>query len=287
MSYFLPKHFSFLLTGWLFLCSAPLQARPQSLQPLSIQLEKAKKQYGKGNCDKVIELLKHAPQRESIEDDDVLVEIESLLAQCYFQKGDKENAERELKNLLFLRPNFSMDPFQTPPELLKLFDERKKELNEKVKELEDAKQNASEKIEIIEHTVYFKRTSPFSAFVPFGFGQFENGHTVKGIAIASLEGALIALNVSAYWYKRSLVLEDSMSLVMDENAKNNYNVAQSIQFAALGGLAGVYVLGVTDALVFRSETIQESEVTKLQRVTKEEFLQKLQDAKVQKRTDTR
>jgi hypothetical protein len=190
-----------------------------------------------------------------------------------------EAAEAQLRNILFLQPTFELDPFETPPPLIEIFNKIKNELSEKARELEKVRENASKQTEVLETEIQIRKMSPFSPFVPFGFAQFEYGAKTKGIIIATLEAALLSANIASFWVKRSFTMSDSSGSVEDQNALYGYNLAQGVQIATLGGAAVVYLLGMVDGLLHKDDIIEETSRSQSRRISREEFIQKLNDLK--------
>jgi len=228
---------------------------------LKPRLAAASKAFDFGDCDKVLQLLSNAQYIPYVDDEENFVQIYRMLSICYLKKKQKAKAEKELQNLLILRPRIELDPFTTPPQVIELFAQVKKEMAPKIEEIEKARAQITEKEKEAKNPLQktvLRRVSPLAAFVPFGFGQLENGHTVKAIAIAGAEVALLGVNIGSYWWKRSYILPNSDGLVADSAALQGYKTAQTVQFVSLGLLAATYIYGIVDALIYRQPYVEES-----------------------------
>ncbi len=245
-------------------------------------LKQSAKAFEKNDCKRVISLLKPLQDTHNFDDENQFADLYHMLGVCYFQQGKKDLAEKELRDLLFLKPDYVLDPFATPPQVLKLFAALKTETHEKLKEIEQAREKAAheEQAPKKEHADVkteqpekkrSRNSAVLAAFVPFGFGQFQNGETTKGALIAASEGALLALNISAYWWKNSYVTSGT-SGVASSSTKTSYTIAQSVQFTALGLFLGVYIYSVTDSLLNLPSSPPPSDNIKQQTA---EFLQEL------------
>lgn len=239
------------------LLGSSLMAAETKLTP---RLSTANKAFEFGDCEKVISVLSDAQYVPYVDDEEHFLQIYRMLAICYHRKGEKAKAEKELQNLLILKPKVELDPFSTPPAVIDLFTHVKKTMAPKIEDIEKARAQIADQEkgkDPLQRTVV-RRLSPLAAFVPFGFGQVENGHLGKGIALAASEIALLGVNVGSYWYKESLILPKSDALVADSSTLRSYNTAQTIQFVSIGVLAATYIYGIVDALIYRRPYVEES-----------------------------
>jgi hypothetical protein len=241
--------------------------------------KKAQALFVAGKCDQIIELGSQLELSDQVDDLNRLAQIEAIVARCYFQRGEMKSAEDQLRNILFLKPDFELDAFETPRPLVDIFNKLKTELAQKTRELQIVKETANQKSDVLETKTVVRKMSPLAPFVPFGFPQFEYGAKAKGIIIAALEGTLLAANVACFWAKRSLTSPDASSLVENQNAFSNYNLSQALQFAALGLFVAVYVFGAVDGFVHKDDVTLVSSHTENHKISREEFMQKLDELK--------
>lgn len=273
------------LIAILFLVLSPAHAAPPNHGSKNSQIkmgqlyQKAQSLLAAGKCEQVLVLETKIPLSEPVDDVKMLAQVEAIIARCYFQLGKIEGAEGQLRNILFIQPTFEFDPFDTPSPLIDMFNKIKRELSEKALELKTAKENASKQNDILETEITVRKMSPLAAFVPFGFPQFEYGATTKGIIVAALEATFLSVNIGSFWYKRSLTSADSSNLVANSDVLSAYNIAQGIQFSAIGAFAAVYLFSLVDGLMHRDKVIEETSHSINRKISREEFIQKLNSLK--------
>ena len=91
------------------------------------------------------------------------------------------------------------------------------------------------------------------AFVPFGAGQFQNDHKVKGALFLSAELLLTATTVTTYIMHERLrprseePFSSSSQKTQYENLEAGYRISNQVSVAALGVVA---VIGIVDALYY-------------------------------------
>lgn len=236
-------------------------------------LKQAKIAFEKRKCAQLIPLLNEKKFTEELQDESQFVDRYHMLGVCYFQLGDIKNAERELNELLFIDPNFELDPFITPPPLLDLFNQLKSSIKAKSLELELAKEQAIEKLPAATSKISYKKSSILPAFLPFGLGQFENGESTKGAIIAAAQVSALSTNIGFYWWKRSLNGTQGTTSTLEQ-----YNFAQTLQFVALGAFLAAYIYSVTDAVLNREPEANPPASSTVDIAT-EAFLQEFKKAK--------
>jgi len=243
-------------------CVAMAQSNLKSSQLLL----KAQALYAAGKCDQVIELGNKLSSTDGVDDISALLETEVILTRCYFQRNEMKSAEDQLRNILFIKPTFELSAFETPPPLLEIFEKLKKELMKKSKELQQVKESADQKVELIETTTTIRKMSSLAPLLPFGAAQFEYGAKLKGLLIATGEGIALAGNIASYWTKRSMSADTS---------NQGYNIAQVFQFVSIALFVAIYAYGFVDGFIHRNDIIQESSKTDSRKISRDEFLQRL------------
>ena len=159
-----------------------------------------------------------------------------------------------------------MDPFITPPPLMEAFQKRQKEMQQQSEELARAREQAAEKEKIIVvEKVITQRRVPFTTnFVPFGYGQHQNGDpAVKVAAFAVTEAALLFTNIAAYWSKQNYLVAGTNALVSNEANQQQYELLQNFQIGSAVLFLGVYLTGVVDS-IWNWKLIHSEESTKRQ-----------------------
>jgi hypothetical protein len=192
----------FLLATLLFQATAA--APPEELQ-------RGKNAYDRGEFSRAIEIVRPLLYPDiHLQSDGQIIQAHRILGVSYLFEKDQEGATKEFRKLLQLSPDYRFDPLLDPPEVVDFFNTVRKEygaelteLEAKRRELERAKQRDREECAkvrqgpaVIEKRV--GRNSLLVSFVPFGAGQFQNGHRKKGWAFLTAETVLGAISVGAF-----------------------------------------------------------------------------------------
>jgi tetratricopeptide (TPR) repeat protein len=197
----------------------------------------------------------------------LVLESKKYLGASYLFLGRLQQAEQEFTRLLRMDPAYVLDPLAFPQEVQRLFarvkqqldaerraseEERRREELRKQRALTEraglerqrwARLSALAQVE----TVHEQR-SRWLALVPFGAGQFQNGHASLGAVLAVSQGSLLALSLVTY------VLHDQLrgqvpreGDVADARlAEQGFRYTNQISFGLFAILA---VTGVLDAQI--------------------------------------
>ena len=143
------------------------------------------------------------------------VEAWRILGISEFHLGDLNQSRAAFVSLLSLDPDYGLDPFLVPPPVVEFFDRVKKEHEPQLAPLRDRKREIEEQQRLAEEArrklilEEQARTGPPTKVIkvqeriylfnwmPFGAGQFQNGHKAKGTLIAATEIALAVVNLGA------------------------------------------------------------------------------------------
>jgi hypothetical protein len=150
----------------------------------SQDVARARGEFNQGNYKQVIELL--VPQlypKPLIAEEKELKEARYLLAESYFFVDQRDKSEEQFVALLFIDPSFKMEVVLEDPEIYGFFTNIRNERKEELEQLERIKAEAAAaaarpKTQIITDRVIRER-SMITNFLPFGAGQFANGHRTK------------------------------------------------------------------------------------------------------------
>lgn len=198
----------------------------------------------------------------------LLLESRKYLAATYLFLGRRSEAEGQVELLLAEDAAYELDPLAFPRELHELFErvrvrlveQERAEEEELRRREEDARRRQAEDllrerermrrlealagIETVE-----RRHSRWIALLPFGIGQFQNGDTGLGTALAVTQGLLAATSITTFVLHRSLPAPG-------EIASNEYDRAQQLErayaitnWAATGLLGLVALVGIIDAQI--------------------------------------
>lgn len=178
-------------------------------------------------------------------DPDDVLKAREYLGACYYWLGNEKRMEEEFTALLSLAPNHRLDPFYYPADLIERVDRLRARLAElHVIDLQGREEPHDRKPPCVVPKETVVRRSRFVSFVPFGVGQFHNGDTVKGALF--LTGEVLALGVNVGSYVAAERLRGADGFYSSSAARTAQNL-RVVQYASLGVLAGLVVLGVLDA----------------------------------------
>lgn len=197
----------------------------------------------------------------------LVLESKKYLGASYLFLGRISQAEQEFTRLLRMDPGYLLDPLGFPEEVQRLFASVKKQLDadrraseeerrreeqrvarEKTERAERERMRWAELTKLAQVETVREVRSRWLALVPFGAGQFQNGHASLGAVLAVTEGSLLALSLVTY------VLHDHLrgqkpkpSEIADARlAEQGFRYTNQISFALF---AIVAVTGVIDAQV--------------------------------------
>jgi hypothetical protein len=206
----------------------------------------------------------------------LVVESRKYYAAALLFLGKLEEADAQVRLLLDAEPDYVLDPLAFPEEFQRLFQRVRSELARKSAQAEaerarQAQETAAReasaderdrertarhaKLVLLASTERVQeRRSRWIALLPFGVGQFQNGHDSLGLAFAIAEGTLLATAVTSFWLHENLrdqnPAADRLSdAQLAEKAFRYTNHISSILFVV------VTAAGIADAqLRFRGDT---------------------------------
>lgn len=208
------------------------------------QLRRAKNEYAYGNYAQAIEQLNALLYPMRLATDEQVIEARKYLGLCYYLTGKVSLASEEFKKLLYLSPDYELDPYAIAPPVIELFEL----VREKHKpELDAIRQRKTDELIKSPTQQGFKRTitertierSDFATFMPFGVGQFQNGDYGWGAFFAVSELAFLAVNVGAYLWASSYG---------PTYYDNRDDIRQRVQLLTVAQYASAGLLGVTWSL---------------------------------------
>lgn len=183
-----------------------------------------------------------------------LVEAHVLLGVSHFETGNRVDAHRELDEALFLDDSITLDPLLFSEEAIAFFEERKQIFLERVRSEEETRKLAEERAQlrrVLENMIVIERKPYYINFVPFGAGQFQNGHDGKGIfffvsqtVLGGTSAGLWVWQVGKYGYNGT-VPRDEVGTVLG---------VQQVQIATGVACLGLMVAGIIDSLIHYEST---------------------------------
>jgi len=178
-------------------------ALAQSTTPAGDDLRRAKNEYSYGNYAVAADHLRSLLYPMRLITDEQVIEARKLLALCYYQTGQLDGVGDEFRKLLYLDPDYKLDPFEVPPPIVDDFERVREKLQPELDVIRQRKSDVQLAVRLPKgvRRVVTSRAIEHSAlgtFLPFGVGQFQNGETRWGVFFAATELLLLAANIAAY-----------------------------------------------------------------------------------------
>lgn len=227
---------------------------------------RAKNAFDRGDYQEAVSRFDELIER-GVRNPALLLECHKLMGVSYLFVGDRDAAENQFSKLLTIAPEFDLDPMLFPIEVVDFFNEIKLKNEEKLKTLaqarareekrrkerEEAKRQAE--LEALRQTIYYERTkqqnSLLVALIPFGAGQFQNGHKVKGALFLAGELLFVSAAVTTFFLHANLRSQASEPFQLSserekaERLELGYRIANR---ASLVGLGALIAGGIIDSL---------------------------------------
>lgn len=216
----------------------------------SEELERAQIAFRQKDCASAVPALKDVLYpNERLASRDELFEARAMLGACFADTGERENAKAEFERALQLKPKEPLDPLFYSEGARRLFDDTRADLENRAKKDEELRklQQQREALEAYRKSLRVYRSNPIGInFLPFGFGQLQNGDTLKFALFGG--GQLVTLGTSAgIWYylvNKYGIRSDKVPL--DEAA--GVRRLQGIEIAAGGAFFVLYAWSVIDGI---------------------------------------
>jgi hypothetical protein len=198
----------------------------------------------------------------------LIIEAHKYLAISYLFLGNRKQAEDQFIQLLTRDTEYSLDPLIFPIDVVDFFTEirrahatqleriasaRRKAEAEQKKEEERQRQLLLEKLRT--HVYLEKQVtlrSPIVAWMPFGAGQFQNGHRRKGWALLSGQAILLTSGIVTYALHQQLNRETEIPFTRSSDRQQfeqQERVVRIVNHTSLISLALLMVAGMIDAMV--------------------------------------
>jgi hypothetical protein len=173
----------------------------------SVEFARGKVAFGRGEYARTIEIVRPLLYPEPrLDSEGEIAQAHRMLGVAHLFERQSEQAAQEFRKLLQLRPDYRMDPFLDPPLVVDFFNGVLKQQEGELAELERRRQEARAEEQrrldaartgptYIEKR--YLRNSFAVSFIPFGAGQFQNGHRGKGWFFLASESLLAATSIGA------------------------------------------------------------------------------------------
>jgi hypothetical protein len=264
----------------LLLAALPAVARADSIPE---RFDRGRAEFEHKNFGNAIEILKDLlyPAVQLAREDDIVAARE-MLGLSYFFVGEKEKAQEEFTLLLYLRPRHRLDPFLVPPPAVAFFDRiwndpvmkeklEKIEKERREKERLEAEKEKEKPPKTVVRRIYMQSReehhSRLLTLLPFGIGQFQNGHTTKGILLASGGGLALVTNITCLGLIWGLRKKD----VDGHRYYEDVQLAEAVEitgYVSFGVFLATWIYGVIDASI-HFEPVVKTPYTRTKEETKE------------------
>jgi hypothetical protein len=229
-------------------------------------VKRARSEFEHGEYKRVIGTLE--PQlrpRILINDPDDLKEAHYLLGVSYFYLAQRDLARDEFNSLLALEPTRSLDPATESPEVYDFFESLKSENKAKLEELQRLRQKEEELKRMPSKEVLIERTirepSRWSNLVPFGYGQFRNGQSGKGVLVLVAESVFGGTSLSLFTYQAVTygIPSKYPPATTDSTDRDRIRTLQWVQ--VLSGAAFLLTYGIATWDAFANQPLHETTKT--------------------------
>src|SRR5450432_3195308 len=179
--------------------------------PAAEEFDRGKTAFGRAEYVRAIAILRPLLYPEIRLDSEVeVVQAHRMLGVAHLFEKQPEEARREFRKLLELRPDYRFDPLLDPPRVVDFFNvvvkEEEGELavieakrKRREQELAARHQRDAERLRTQQAMVLRYEHHSFTVtFLPFGAGQFQNGQRRKGWLFLGAEAALGGASVAAF-----------------------------------------------------------------------------------------
>ena len=179
--------------------------------PATEDFDRGKTAFGRAEYARAIDILRPLLYPDiRLDSEGDVVQAHRMLGVAHLFENQPDEAKREFRKLLELRPDYHFDPLLDPPRVVEFFNGVRKEEENEIAALEVARkkrddalaarrqQEADARCTALTRVVTETRHSYAVNFIPFGAGQFQNGQRRKGWAFLSIEAALGAVSLGAF-----------------------------------------------------------------------------------------
>jgi tetratricopeptide (TPR) repeat protein len=198
----------------------------------------------------------------------LVLESRKYLAATALFLGRRQEAQAQFEALLRVEPDYVLDPLAFPDEVARLFTEVKARMEverahneqeraraqaEAAAQRDDAAKQQRQRLDRLVALASTERIeerhSRWVAAMPFGIGQFQNGHDGLGLVLAVGEGSLLAISVVSFFLHENLRGQEPNTADLLQDARLAENVFRYTNQISLGLFAVIAAAGIVDAQV--------------------------------------
>lgn len=196
----------------------------------------------------------------------LIAEARKYFAAALIFEGDNERARRQFRFLLQAEPDYELDPLAFPEAVHTLFSQVRETLRN-----EEAARNETQRLEeerrtqetlnrLLEQEERLlrleqlameveveRRGSRWLAALPFGVGQFQNGH--RGLGLALLTSQIFFATTSLATFAYHQFLENQLEPGSEARLIDVGRAIRIVNWTSVGLFAGLAIAGIIDAQV--------------------------------------
>jgi tetratricopeptide (TPR) repeat protein len=241
--------------------------------------------FGRAEYQRAIEILRPLLYPDvALDSEGEIVQAHRMLGVAYLFENKPDEARREFEKLLRLRPDYRFDPLLDPQRVVDFFNGVLKEEKEMIdsmnqrrlqreKQAADKRDREAARLRLPPAVVRYERHSYAVNFVPFGAGQFQNGHRRKGWFFFGAEAVLGAASLGAFATNLGLyglapnrkcnieTMSECPQQSIDHSEENTSRWLTGVQVVSGGVFFAVAIWGVIDAIVNYQPEVQVPEST--------------------------
>lgn len=242
---------------------------PKASAEVFDRFERARATYQAGEYEEAAREFSSLANDEALllENPMIVIESRKYLGVSLLFLGDERGAAREFEALLRMEPGYRLDPVAFPGPALDRFEEVRQKLE---RERQDEERRAREALEAsqrreielnIEREIRLKmleelarkerveiRNSRGLALLPFGIGQFRNGHRAAGIFFAASQAAFGGMALGTYIAHAALPSANDPTrdreLILTAEKRR-----AALNWASAGAFTLVYLISILDAQI--------------------------------------
>lgn len=241
---------SLTLTAAVWLTPSRAHATPEQ------RLIEARDAFQAGDFDKAIPLLSYLLYPDvRLARKPLVIEARILLGVAYFEIGNKDEARREFEDALLMDDKVELDELLFSAQAIAFFAGVEADFREQRARDAQALALARDRERLrkaLENIVVIERRPYFINFVPFGAGQFQNGHNIKGLLFFAAEAGICGASVTLWSIQ---VGKYGFNGTVPSADVNSVRTMQQWQVAAGATCLVLMGAGIVDALInYKSET---------------------------------
>ena len=211
------------------------------------ELDQAKSAYRGGQYSRALPLFNSLlyPPPPKLANPKDLADAYLALGVCRFETGDTSGAKREFDQALSFDTNVRIDPLIVSDQTaIDAFNQTRIDREQRTAAETERKRKADLR-KLRDSIIGFETNSLIVNFAPFGFGQFQNKQTAKGIAFLATEAVALTASGSIWFYLVNTYGIRSTRVLADDAVR--VRRLQQLEIGSGIAFLGLWVFGAVDA----------------------------------------